>query len=379
MNLLNLLKYQVGNNLVESLSHFLGDSPEKLQTALEITFPSVLHIFTQKAASEEGAYQVLHTVKEGKHDGSILSYLTGLFSGGSSPTSLISSGGQLTHHFIGQQKTNFVDIITQNSEVKRSSASTLLQISFPLILGVIGKQIENYKLDTYQLMELLSSQKEYLKNVVPPELIYTEQIEKTIPKVHEVNTSENSFSLNNFETVPNYIPWVIFFIGSITILSFGFYYSNFNNSNTNSPIVENSIQEEKNINQQKENHPQIKKNEKPTKKHSNNYVSPISNNTPIELKEQIAHILKSQQKGEFLILKDFKFHSNSYKITKESLSLIKDLSIELKKHPDASIDIHANIISKSIACKKSLIDLGISQHRIKTLKGEHPNITIYFN
>lgn len=167
MNLLNLLKYQLGSNLTGQLSKFLGEDPQKVQSALDATLPAILSVFVKKAADKSGADAIMETIKRGNHDGSMLNYLTGLFSGGSSTNSLMSSGDVLANKFLGNKKTLLTEAVSSFSGTQRTSAASLVKLCMPLILGVIGKQVNNQKLDVTGLMNLLSSQKGHIGASIP--------------------------------------------------------------------------------------------------------------------------------------------------------------------------------------------------------------------
>ena len=167
MNLLNLLKYQLGSSLTGQLSKFLKEDPQNVQSALDATLPAILSVFVKKAADKTGADSIMDTIKLGNHDGSMLNYLTGLFSGGSSTNSLMSSGDVLANKFLGNKRTVLTEAISSFSGVQRTSAASLIKLSMPLILGVIGKQVKNQNLDITGLMNLLSSQKGHIGASIP--------------------------------------------------------------------------------------------------------------------------------------------------------------------------------------------------------------------
>ncbi|MGK0390807.1 MAG: hypothetical protein ACI94Y_003567, partial [Maribacter sp.] len=167
MNLLNLLKYQLGSSLTGQLSKFLGEDPQKVQSALDATLPAILSVFVKKATDKIGADSIMETINLGNHDGSMLNYLTGLFSGGSSTNSLMSLGDVLANKFLGNKKTILTDAISSFSGTPRTSAASLIKLCMPLVLGVIGKQVKNQNLDTTGLMNLLSTQKGHIGASIP--------------------------------------------------------------------------------------------------------------------------------------------------------------------------------------------------------------------
>lgn len=184
MNLLNLLKYQLGSNLTGQLSNFLGEKPELVQSALDATLPSILSVFVRKAADKTGGNEIMDTIKHGNHDGSMLNYLTGLFSGGSSTNSLMSSGDILANKFLGNKKSVLADAIINFSGIKKDAANSLVKIAMPLILGVIGKQVKNQNMDVNGLMNLLSSQKGHIGAAIPSGFAIGNYSSKPSPSVY---------------------------------------------------------------------------------------------------------------------------------------------------------------------------------------------------
>ncbi len=167
MNLLSLLQDQLGDTLVDQASSFLGESKSNTTSAMSAILPSLMGSLISKGSSESGASGLLNMITSGGHDGSMLSNLSGLFSGGSSTDGLLSSGGSILSGLMGNNMGSIVSKIAGFSGVSESSSSSLMKMAAPLVMGMLGKQVASNGLNATGLMNLLSSQKDHVGSMMP--------------------------------------------------------------------------------------------------------------------------------------------------------------------------------------------------------------------
>jgi len=75
----------------------------------------------------------------GKHDGSILDNLGGLFSGGVDET-IKQDGAGILKHVLGNRQQGVEQILSQKAGIDAGSVANILKVAAPLLMGVLGKQ-----------------------------------------------------------------------------------------------------------------------------------------------------------------------------------------------------------------------------------------------
>ena len=166
INLLDMLKDQVGSQLVSQASSFLGENADSTGKALDGIFPSLLGTLIQKGTDEGGAGDLLNMLSG--NDGSIIEDIGNIFGGGSSAVEgLLNNGSGIISSLLGDKIGGIVKIITSLSGLKDSSAGSLLNMAAPFIMGMLGRQVKNNGLGISGLMDLLSSQKDAVADALP--------------------------------------------------------------------------------------------------------------------------------------------------------------------------------------------------------------------
>ncbi len=167
MNVMDLLKDQVGGALVKQASGFLGESESGTASAVSAILPSLMGSLISKGSDAKGAMGIMDMLSSGGHDGGMLSNLTGLLGGGESTNGLMSSGGHLINSLMGDSQGGLIDSIAGFAGIKQSSSSSLLKMAAPLVMSVIGKKVLGENMGVSGLMGLLSGQKDNVMSAMP--------------------------------------------------------------------------------------------------------------------------------------------------------------------------------------------------------------------
>jgi hypothetical protein len=164
LNILDLVKDQVSGHLAKEASNYLGESENAVSKALGGMMPALLGSMIQKSSSNTGAQGIMDLL--GKLDLGSLSNIAGLFGGGSTNVNgLHNSGGGIVDMLLGGKSKALIDTIAGISGMKSESSSTLLKMAAPLLMGVIGKQVQGKGLSA--LTSLLSGQKSFVNAAMP--------------------------------------------------------------------------------------------------------------------------------------------------------------------------------------------------------------------
>jgi len=167
VNLLNLVKGAVGNQVMKQLGGILGENPKSTESAIGAAVPAILGGLMKKASTPNGAGDIFRTLND--HDGSILDNLGGALGDGGHK-SLIEKGAGLLSLLFGSKQNSIIGSIAKLAGIGNSSAGSLLGILAPIVMGVLGKQQRSTGLDVGGLTNLLMSQKDHLSSVMPKEL-----------------------------------------------------------------------------------------------------------------------------------------------------------------------------------------------------------------
>ena len=174
INLLDMFKETVGDQLVNQASGFLGESKENTGSALAAILPAVLGGLVNKGSNQGGASAIFDFLKTQNVDGSMLVNLGGLFGGGDATDDLVKQGSGMLDFIFGKNSgvlSTLHDFVTNRSGIGRSSSTSLLNMVTPLLMGVVGKHLKNKELDVMALGKLLVGQEEHLKTAAPAGLL----------------------------------------------------------------------------------------------------------------------------------------------------------------------------------------------------------------
>jgi OOP family OmpA-OmpF porin len=174
MNLLNLIQSQLSPQAVGQISNAMGESPEGTRSALSTAIPALLGSLVGKAtASPSGATEVFNLIKEGPGQGTGWSDSITDAAGNLSGRAAQPASPSLLSSLLGSKLGPVTDFISSRCGIRGTSATSLLGMAAPLILGTLGKHITTQGLGPTGLGQLLGSQTQYLKGALPAGLAET--------------------------------------------------------------------------------------------------------------------------------------------------------------------------------------------------------------
>lgn len=135
-SILDFLDTDKGNTFVEKASNQLGESPDKVKTALATGLPMILGAMKKNSTTEEGAAGLNRALEDQKHDGSILDSLTQ----GGDLGSLLGEGSGILSHVLGGNQGKVEQAVGATSGMSASKISQLLKMAAPVIMGLLGNQ-----------------------------------------------------------------------------------------------------------------------------------------------------------------------------------------------------------------------------------------------
>jgi len=166
-NILESLQSEFGDEIVGMLGKAINEDPSKTKSALGAAFPAILGGLVSKGSSTQGASEILGMITKGGFGTDTLMGLGNAFAGGSATKDLLAAGAELLKKIFGDRMSGVVDLIAGAAGIGKSSASSLLGLVVPAVLGFLGREVKGGNLNVSGLMGLLSGQMESVKAAAP--------------------------------------------------------------------------------------------------------------------------------------------------------------------------------------------------------------------
>ena len=167
VNLIELMKGYLTPDIVQKAASFVGESESATQKAMNGIVPTLIAGLANQASTNGGAEKLSRMLDTGKYDGSALSNLGSLFSGGETTQKAITQGKDTLSSLFGNKTEGLVDQIARFAGLRTGSASSLLALVLPLILSLLGRQRSTIGQSPSALASLLGGQKGFLSSLLP--------------------------------------------------------------------------------------------------------------------------------------------------------------------------------------------------------------------
>ncbi len=224
INLIELFKSTMSDVLVRQTSAMLDESAESTSSAVSKIFPALLNAIIIKGSTDNGAKELLDYMYVNKIYETLHDDVPSLLSGGPETEKLTSDGAGILKYLFGDKLSYLVDWVSSGNGLKTSSASTLLKIIAPLVMGAIARAVTERSLNASGLKELLLSQKEHVDAFTPaaitelvgvthiaaPERTAYGSLEGAPPAPPEQESS----------TISKLLPWFVLLIAALGLFYF---------------------------------------------------------------------------------------------------------------------------------------------------------------
>lgn len=165
MNLVDLVKDQLTNQVLGSLGSMIGSNESDTRTATNAAVPALLGGLAKLAANPGGAGQLASAL--GGLDLGALGNLAGVL-GGSNASRVADQGGSLLGSLFGTNATGkIVETLAGFLGMKPGVARSLLAYLAPVVLGMVAKQFSGGRADAAGLQRLFSEQSGNIKSALP--------------------------------------------------------------------------------------------------------------------------------------------------------------------------------------------------------------------
>lgn len=164
MNLVDLIKGQVNDDVIGKLGGLIGESPEKARSAINAAVPTVLGSLAGMASTGEGS-QKLMSVLDQQEPGLLGNFSSMLGSGGGD---LAEKGSaMMSGLFGGSMVTAVLGALAKYLGVDAAKIGKLIGAVAPMIMGVLASQKKSLGLNAAGLSQMLASQKQNISAAMP--------------------------------------------------------------------------------------------------------------------------------------------------------------------------------------------------------------------
>jgi OmpA-OmpF porin, OOP family len=163
-NLLETLSREFSGEVVNRIANVLGEESNKTKVAIEGALPSLVGGLINRASTSGGARELLDFLKRNHFDGSELTFMASTVSRREGISHLIEAGCPLISDTLGSRAKPVIDRLSSLSGVSKTSATSVLGLALPVVLGQVGRLVSNSGWSVSNLMNLLAGQKNYIRN-----------------------------------------------------------------------------------------------------------------------------------------------------------------------------------------------------------------------
>jgi OmpA-OmpF porin, OOP family len=170
MNLFEELKALLVGEVASKAANILGEKEEKVKIALEGLVPTFVGGLMKRASNEAGATTLLNVVKKTNNDGNIVEQLDDLLKNKESFAGFVEKGNSVVSMLLPDKKSSIATMISQFAGVRNSSATSLLSVVAPLVVGKLGNLVNSQGLDKTGLANVILEQRSILLDETPESL-----------------------------------------------------------------------------------------------------------------------------------------------------------------------------------------------------------------
>jgi hypothetical protein len=164
MNLVDLIKGQMNDDVIGKLGSLIGESPDKARSAVNAAVPTLLGSLAGMASSGDGA-QKLMSVLDQQEPGLLGNFASMLGSGGNN---LAEKGSaMMSSLFGGSMVTSVLGVLAKFLNIDAAKIGKLIAAVAPMVMGVLASQKKSLGLNASGLAQMLAGQKQNISAAMP--------------------------------------------------------------------------------------------------------------------------------------------------------------------------------------------------------------------
>ncbi len=166
-NIMDLTSVALRGDAVERLSSRLHESRGATRRGIESALPLSIAGLAEHASTERNAASLLSTLRGGNYPHVDARDLSRVVADPATTDRVAQSGSGFLTRIFGTKVGALVDALVAQSGLSRSSATTMLGLATPLVLGTLGKEATARNLDATGLSRFLADQERRVSDRLP--------------------------------------------------------------------------------------------------------------------------------------------------------------------------------------------------------------------
>ncbi len=169
-NIIKQLQAFISPQLLSGLAGAVGESPEGVSKAMDGIFPLLLSGIMKKSADPGSAgamNQIMESFKNSSPLDALIQDPAKLLSAAADDSDLGKTAGALIANVFGDKTASIVDFLANSAGIKPASASRLLSVAAPLVMGFLGDKVRSGGLSLPGLLSYLIAQKNNIVAAAP--------------------------------------------------------------------------------------------------------------------------------------------------------------------------------------------------------------------
>lgn len=218
MNLLDMLKDQMGSAVMNKAAEYLGESSSNTQSAMGTIMPAMLGGVINQASTTDGIKGLMDMFSKGDNHSDLLGNMSNLLGDSNGFNNILNMGGPIVKMLFGHKLDGVLDMVSGQSGIQKSSASGLMSMVAPVIMGLLSKKVASEGLGISGLANFLMGQAGSIKAALPAgfanQLGFSNLGDFLGDGKANVNIPSSGGGLGKF------LPWVLGLLGLLAALYF---------------------------------------------------------------------------------------------------------------------------------------------------------------
>jgi OmpA-OmpF porin, OOP family len=330
--LIDMVRTVITPDVVKTTTVVTGESEEATRKTINAAIPSVLAGTLELGSTQAGAERLAQMISDGGYGAETVSGFGHMIGDVSARESLERSGGHLLTSLFGGRSGAIEDAVADTGSVRKSSASLVLRLVAPLVLGAIGRQIHSQRLDARGLMNMLINERGPIMADLPHGVANALGFDRELRAEERLVEHEPERTIHVMRR-SRIRPAVLAALAVLTLLFFL-------TRNRESDVVRVERQ--------------------PTAEIESPQLTPTpAPQTSVQFSELDAYMSgPKDQPGRVFILEGVTFDTESSRLKAESKEKLKELAAILKEHPDIRVRLegHTNEMGGKASNRRLSLD-----------------------
>jgi len=154
-SIIEVVRGTLKGNVVERISAWLGESPGATKRGIDAAIPLSVVALAEQTSTPGRAEELLETLREGSYPRLEADEIDRVLTDPPAAARLVQASEGFFHRVFGARFDGIIDGLARHSGLSSASASKLLGLITPLVLGVLGREVQTRELDAGGLAQLL--------------------------------------------------------------------------------------------------------------------------------------------------------------------------------------------------------------------------------